>query len=88
METRRGPKDKWGVDGDRSRRIKNLTDDSEKPKGEWNTMVIECRGSTITIHVNGTLVNQGSGCTASRGQIALQAEGAACEFRRIELQQL
>lgn len=88
MEARRGPKAKWGVDGDKSRRIKNLTDTSEKKPGEWNTMVIECRGRSITIWVNGDLVNQGSGCTADKGQIALQAEGAACEFRRLELQPL
>lgn len=88
MEARRGPKEKWGVDGDRARRIKNLTDNSEKPKGEWNQMVIECRGRSITIWVNGDLVNQGTGCTAERGQIALQAEGAACEFRRVDLQPL
>lgn len=88
METRRGPKDKWGVDGDRARRIKNLTDDSEKPLGEWNQMVIECRGREVKIHVNGTLVNHGTGCTADSGQIALQAEGAVCEFRKVELQPL
>jgi hypothetical protein len=85
MERRRGPREKWGVDGDRARRIHNLTDGSEKPPGEWNEMVIECRGCTITVWVNGDLVNHGTDCTADRGQIALQAEGAACEFRRIEL---
>jgi len=88
MEARRGPKANWGVDGDRARRIRNLTDGSEKPVGEWNTMVIECRGRAITIRVNGDLVNDGTECTAERGRIALQAEGAACEFRRIELQPL
>jgi len=88
METRRGPKDKWGVDGDRARRIKNLTDGSEKPPGEWNQMVIECRGAEIQIQVNGVLVNHGTACTAQQGQIALQAEGAVCEFRKVELQKL
>jgi hypothetical protein len=88
METRRGPKDRWGVDGDRARRIKNLTDGSEKPNGEWNTMVIECRGRSVSVWVNGDLVNAGSECTADRGRIALQAEGAKCEFRRVELQPL
>ncbi|MCK6446680.1 MAG: DUF1080 domain-containing protein [Planctomycetes bacterium] len=85
METRRGPKEKWGVDGDKARRIKNLTDGSEKPIGEWNQMVIECRGRQITVWVNGELVNQGSQCTADRGQIAIQAEGAVAEFRKVEL---
>ena len=88
MEARRGPPETWGVDGDRARRIKNLTDDSENPPGEWNRMVIECRGDTVRVWVNDDLVNDGFDCTASRGQIAIQAEGAECEFRRIELVEL
>lgn len=88
MEARRGPKEKWGVDGDKARRIRNLTDGSERASGEWNTMVIECRGREIRIEVNGDLVNHGTDCTADHGRIALQAEGAACEFRRIELSPL
>lgn len=88
MEQRRGPKAKWGVEEDKARRIQNLTDNSEKPSGEWNEMVIECRGRQITIWVNGTLVNQGTDCTADHGQIAIQAEGAVCEFRKVELARL
>ncbi len=88
MVARRGPKERWGVDGDRARRIKNLTDTSEKPLGEWNQMVIECRGKAIKIWVNGDLVNHGTDCTADHGQIALQAEAAVCEFRKVELQRL
>jgi hypothetical protein len=85
MEKRRGPKESWGVDGDKARRIVNLTDGSEKPNGQWNQMVIECRGRSIDIWVNGDHVNAGSDCTADHGQIAIQAEGAACEFRKVEL---
>jgi len=85
MLKRRGPRENWGVDGKRARRILNLTDDSEKPPGEWNEMVIECRGDQIDIWVNGDLVNHGWGCTADHGSIALQAEGAVCEFRKLEL---
>ena len=33
----------------------------------------------------GELVNHGTNGTADHGQIALQAEGAMCEFRRVEL---
>jgi len=66
-------------------RIKNLTDNSEKPLGQWNTMVVECLGSAIKVWVNGDLVNYGTNCTASKGQIALQAEGAEVEFRKVEL---
>ena len=65
--------------------IVNLTDDSEKPLGEWNRMVIECVGDEVKVWVNGDLVNHGSDCTASKGRIALQAEGAEVEFRKLEL---
>lgn len=85
MESRRGPKEKWGITEGKNRNIKNLTDDSENPVGEWNTMVIECVGSEIKVWVNGDLVNYGYECTADKGQIALQAEGSEVEFRKIEL---
>ncbi len=68
-----------------ARRILNLTDNSEKPPGEWNTMVIECRGREIKVTVNGELVNHGTNATASEGRIALQAEGTEVEFRKLEL---
>jgi hypothetical protein len=87
MEKRRPRKagEKWGgAEGD-ARRILNLTDKSEKPVGEWNTMVIEARARTIKVWVNGDLVNEGSNATADHGKIAVQAEGAEVEFRRLEI---
>lgn len=88
MEKRRGPKEQWGVDGDKKRRIINLTDKSEKPLGEWNTMVIECVGDAIKVWVNGDLVNYGTNCTTQKGQIALQAEGSEVEFKKVILTQI
>jgi hypothetical protein len=85
MEERRGPKSNWGITEGKARQIKNLTDGSEKPPGEWNTMVIECVGDEVKAWVNGELVNHGSKCTATKGHIALQAEGSEVEFRKIEL---
>lgn len=87
MEKRRPRNEgqKWGGGQNDARRILNLTDNSEKPLGEWNTMEILCKGDTITVHINGDLVNQGSKATATEGKIALQAEGAEVEFRKIEL---
>lgn len=85
MEKRRGPKEKWGsVDG-KLRRIPNLTDDSEKPLGQWNSMTIEAVGDKIVVWVNSTMVNYGYEATAKKGQIALQAEGAEVEFRKVLL---
>lgn len=85
MEARRGPIESWGVDGDKSRRIVNLNDGSENPAGEWNRMVVECMADTIRVWVNDQLVNHGYDCTATQGQIALQAEGSEVEFRKLEL---
>ncbi len=88
MENRRPRKEgqKFGGGPDDARNIKNLTDDSEKPLGEWNTMVIECRGDEVKVWVNGDLVNHGSKATATKGKIALQAEGTEVEFRKVELE--
>jgi hypothetical protein len=85
MEQRRPRKDgqKWGGTEADARRIVNLTDNSEKPLGEWNTMVIEARGPAIKVWVNGDLVNDGDKATASSGHIALQAEGTEVEFRKV-----
>ena len=85
MVARRGPQKRWGVEAGQARRIKNLTDDSENAPGEWNEMIIECRARRVDVWVNGDHVNNGYDCTVDRGQIAIQAEGAACEFRRVEL---
>jgi hypothetical protein len=87
MEARRPrkPGEKWGgAEGD-ARRILNLTDGSEKPLGEWNAMVIEARGRTLRVWVNGDLVNEGRDATTDRGRLALQAEGTEVEFRRVEI---
>lgn len=88
MEARRGPKSNWGVTEGKGRRVKNLTDGTEKPLGEWNTMKIECLGASVKVWVNGVVVNEGSNCTARKGQIALQAEGAEVEFRKLLLSPL
>ena len=88
METRRGPQENWGITEGKGRNIRNLTDDSEKPVGEWNTMLIEAVENEIKVWLNGVLVNHGYSCTADKGQIALQAEGSEVEFRKLELKSI
>jgi hypothetical protein len=87
MEKRRPRKEgqNYGGGPNDARRILNLTDNSEKPVGEWNTIVVEARARTIKVWVNGDLVNEGHKCTADRGAISLQAEGTEVEFRRVEI---
>lgn len=85
MESRRGPPGEWGTTEGKARRIRKLTDGSEKAAGEWNSMTIEAVGRSIRVWVNGDLVNDGSDATADRGRIALQSEGSEVEFRKLVL---
>ena len=90
MEERRPRKEgqEFGGNQGQARRILNLTNDSEKPVGEWNKMVIECDDDEVKVWVNGELVNHGTKSTATKGQIALQAEGAEVEFKGLTLSPL
>ncbi len=72
----------------KGRRYLNLTDDSEKPVGQWNRMEITCRGNEIIVKVNGELVNHATNCSVTRGAISLQSEGAEIHFRNIRLRPL
>ena len=72
----------------KDRRHLNLTDDSEKPIGQWNRMEITCRGAEIVVNVNGDLVNHATHCNVTEGAISLQSEGAPIEFRKVELRPL
>ena len=67
------------------RRHLNFSDGDEYPPGEWNTMTVICRGATIAVLVNGTLVNYGTNSTVKMGAICLQSEGAPVEYRKILL---
>jgi hypothetical protein len=84
-ERRTGEPETWGGKQGQSRRVLNLTDGSENRVGEWNRMVIETVDDRVRVWVNGDLVNDGFDCTAQRGRIAIQAEGAELEFRKLEL---
>lgn len=88
MESRRGAKARWGVNGDKLRKIERLVQDVEKPVGEWNKMVVECEGNDIKVWVNDIFVNHGFNCTAGSGSIALQSEGSEVEFRKVALTKL
>jgi hypothetical protein len=88
MEKRRGPKKNWGITEGKARRILNLTDGSEKQVGEWNAMIIECKGDEVRVWVNGDLVNHGFTCTAQKGKLSIQAEGSEVEFRKLDINSL
>lgn len=66
-------------------RYLNLTDDSEKPAGEWNHLEVRCENDEIIVYVNGVLVNHATECSDQIGAIGLQSEKREIHFRKIEL---
>lgn len=72
-------------EGQLDRRVPKRTATSEKPLGAWNEYLIECRGDTITVWVNGVLQNKANSCSLTQGYIALQSEGAPIEYQNITL---
>lgn len=61
---------------------------NEHPVGEWNRVVLECRGATVDVWSNGKLVNRATRVEPARGRIQLQSEGCGVEFRRVTLERL
>lgn len=59
--------------------------DVEKPIGEWNRLECIADGATITVILNGEIVNRAVDCKPTKGRIQVQAEGAEILFRRFEL---
>lgn len=68
--------------------VKKLADSSEKPSGEWNTMEVTCKSTTIEVFVNGVFQNKGTNVNLSIGSICLQSEGKDIEFRNVFLTKL
>lgn len=68
-----------------TRFINKLAPSAEKPTGEWNTMEIVTKGSTIEVTLNGVLMNKATGTNPSSGHICLQSEGKDIEFRNVYL---
>lgn len=60
-------------------------DDVEKPTGEWNRLDVYCDGDSISIVLNGVLVNAGTKSSLTEGKILFQSEGAEILFRKIEV---
>ena len=57
----------------------------EKHPGQWNTYEIRADGGTVTLIINGVVVNQATGCSPARGKICLTSEGNEIHFRNIEI---
>ena len=73
------------ADRTHGRRTIKAHDTNEKPLGEWNRYEITLDGGALSMVVNGLEQNTATGCQVIPGGIGLQSEGAAIEFRRVEL---
>ncbi len=58
------------------------------PTGEWNTYRVESRDGTITLAVNGEVVNRAYHAQPRKGYICLESEGGAIDFRNIRIKEL
>jgi len=65
-----------------------MTENRVKPAGEWNVYEIKAVGRTVTLWVNGAVVNEYAECEVARGFIGLEAEGYRIEFRNLKLKRL
>lgn len=59
--------------------------DVENPRGEWNKLECIVKQGTITIYLNGILVNKAFDVRPSKGRIQIQSESSEIFFKRIEL---
>jgi hypothetical protein len=59
--------------------------DCEKPIGEWNSVDIICRDSTVECIINGIVQNRVTKCEPHAGKIGIQLEGYPYELRNIWL---
>ena len=70
------------------RRTRKLEASSEHPLGEWNTYEIVLNRGALRLTVNGVVQNEAFACDPVAGHIALQSEGTAMEFRKVELREI
>jgi len=84
MDGATGNTDKARVNAQRSNNTRKLTAAENQP-GEWNRYQIVSLNGTLTVLINGQLVNWTTDHKPSEGLIALQSEGAPIEFRTVEL---
>lgn len=66
---------------------RSIRQDPEKPAGQWNKAEIICRGTHVTVMINGIKVNE-TNTTLRQGYIALQSEGGQLQFRNIRIRPL
>jgi hypothetical protein len=68
--------------------VPKMAASSELPVGEWNTMEVTCKASSVEVIVNGVLQNKATNTNITGGSICLQSEGKDIQFRNVYLTKL
>ena len=58
------------------------------PFGDWDHYEITSKDGTVTVMLNGELVNEGYGASPAEGNICLQSEGWEVHYRNVEIKEL
>ena len=75
------------IDHDQFGKLTNLkkTKSMENPPGQWNSYEIIAKGDTVTLIINGEIVNKAINCDLDSGTICITSEGSEIHFRNIEI---
>jgi hypothetical protein len=65
-----------------------MAENRVKPAGDWNVYEIRAAARTVTLWVNGAVVNEFTECEVPRGHVGLEAEGYRIAFRNVKLKPL
>jgi hypothetical protein len=85
-----GPPDRYkSLEHPQFGRLTNVraTRDLERPAGQWNDYEIIAQGETVTLRLNGEIVNQATGCEPVAGSILLTSEGSPIQFRQLQIRE-
>lgn len=77
-----------GVENPGNKSVKRQGQDSEKERGAWNCVDVTVKGNTVDVRVNGVVQNTGKDVYTDAGQICLQSEGGAIDFRNVYIEPL
>lgn len=67
---------------------KEVVDGRVKPAGEWNTIEMTARGSSLSLWVNGAVTCRYDLCGNPKGLVGVEGEGYRIEFRNLKIKNL
>lgn len=67
---------------------KEVAESRVKPAGEWNTLEITARGTSLTLWVNGANTCEIKNCGNPKGLVGVEGEGYRIEFRNLRVKEI